>query len=79
MSDPEASGHADPHHAIIKMANQIASALRYSSNPEVATAEHIAKFWDPRMRTQLQAVLDAGGIGLDQIARGAAARLGAAR
>ena len=27
------------------------------------------------MRTQLQAVLDAGGLGLEPIARGAAARL----
>ena len=75
MIATETTGHADPHQAIIKMANQIAIAFRASTDPEAATADHIAKFWDPRMRKQLQAVLDAGGLGLEPIARAAAARL----
>ena len=52
---------------MIRMANQIASFFN-GSGPEAAvqeTAEHINKFWDPRMRAQLLAHLDRGGEGLD--------------
>jgi formate dehydrogenase subunit delta len=52
---------------MIRMANQIASFFN-GSGPEVAVkdaAEHINKFWDPRMRTALIAHLDKGGEGLD--------------
>lgn len=55
------------HHDIIRMANQIASFFN-GSGPEVAVkdaAEHINKFWEPRMRAALFAHLDAGGAGLD--------------
>jgi formate dehydrogenase subunit delta len=34
-------------------------------------AEHIRKFWDPRMRKAIFAHLDAGGIGLDPNVRDA--------
>ena len=52
---------------MIRMANQIAAFFN-GSGPEVAVrdaAEHINKFWDPRMRTALLAHLNAGGEGLD--------------
>jgi formate dehydrogenase subunit delta len=52
---------------MIRMANQIAAFFN-GSGPEAAVkdaAEHINKFWDPRMRTQLFAHLDKGGEGLD--------------
>ena len=52
---------------MIRMANQIASFFN-GSGPDVAVkdaAEHINKFWDPRMRTALIAHLAAGGEGLD--------------
>jgi formate dehydrogenase subunit delta len=52
---------------MIRMANQIASFFN-GSGPEVATrdaADHINKFWDPRMRRQLFDHLDRGGEGLD--------------
>ena len=39
------------------------------------TAEHIRKFWDPRMRAAIFAHLDAGGAGLDPIVRLAVERL----
>ena len=56
---------------LVYMANQIANAFR--TQPEVAavaaTADHIAKFWDPRMRTMIAAHLEAGGEGLNAIAR----------
>ena len=52
---------------MIRMANQIASFFN-GSGPEVAardTAEHINKFWEPRMRAALLAHLEKGGEGLD--------------
>ena len=39
-----------------------------SQGPDKAVAgaaEHLAKFWDPRMRAAIIAHLDAGGVGLD--------------
>lgn len=55
------------NHDLIRMANQIASFFN-GSGPDVAVkdaAEHINKFWDPRMRTALIAHLAKGGEGLD--------------
>ena len=52
---------------MIRMANQIASFFN-GSGPEAAVkdaAEHINKFWDPRMRSALIQHLAAGGEGLD--------------
>jgi len=52
---------------MLRMANQIASFFN-GSGPEAAVkdaAEHINKFWDPRMRGFLIAHLDKGGEGLD--------------
>ena len=52
---------------MLRMANQIAAFFN-GSGPEAAirdAAEHISKFWDPRMRAMLLAHLDKGGEGLD--------------
>lgn len=52
---------------MIRMANQIAGFFN-GSGPDVAVndaAEHINKFWEPRMRTALLAHLQKGGEGLD--------------
>lgn len=52
---------------MLRMANQIAAFFN-GSGPEVAVrdaAEHINKFWDPRMRATLIAHLEKGGEGLD--------------
>ena len=56
------------HQDMIRMANQIASFFN-GSGPEEAVrdaAEHINKFWDPRMRSVLIAHLERGGDGLDE-------------
>jgi formate dehydrogenase subunit delta len=57
---------------LVYMANQI-SAFFKSQGTEAAPAkiaEHIAKFWDPRMRKAIIAHIDAGGgAGLDPAAR----------
>jgi formate dehydrogenase subunit delta len=65
---------------MIHMANQIATFMAtQTGDSEVAgvggIAHHIRQFWEPRMRAQLLAHLDAGGSGLDPMVIEAAARL----
>ena len=56
---------------LVYMANQIGKF--FATQPEQAavagTAEHIRKFWDPRMRAAIFAHLDTGGAGLDPAVR----------
>ena len=55
------------HKDMLRMANQIAGFFN-GEGPEASVrdaAEHINKFWDPRMRAMLLAHLDKGGEGLD--------------
>lgn len=51
---------------IIRMANQIATFMESRPHDQGVSglASHINDFWEPRMRAQLLAVLDAGGEGL---------------
>jgi formate dehydrogenase subunit delta len=52
---------------LVYMANQIGKFFS-TQGPEKTVAgvsDHIRKFWDPRMRKQIFAHLDAGGAGLD--------------
>jgi formate dehydrogenase subunit delta len=59
------------------MANQI-STFFVSQGDAVAvtgTAEHIKKFWDPRMLKAIFAHLDNGGAGLEPTARRAIEQL----
>ena len=53
------------------MANQIARAFAVEGDATAitATANHLKLFWDPRMRREILAHLDAGGEGLDGVAR----------
>ena len=52
---------------LVYMANQIGKFFQsQGANAAVSgTAEHIKKFWDPRMRKQIFVHIDAGGSGLD--------------
>jgi len=62
---------------LVYMANQIGKFFA-SQGGEIAisgTAEHIRKFWDPRMRAAIFAYLDTGGAGLDPAVRQAIERL----
>lgn len=56
----------DTSEKIVRMANQIATF--FLSQPEAVRAEgvanHINKFWEPRMRRQLFEHIDKGGEGL---------------
>jgi formate dehydrogenase subunit delta len=62
---------------LVYMANQIGKFFQSQGHDkEVAgVADHIHKFWDPRMRKAIFAHLDAGGAGLDPNVRDAIASL----
>jgi formate dehydrogenase subunit delta len=56
---------------LVYMANQIGAFFK-SQGLDTASAkiaEHMTKFWDPRMRRAIVAHLDAGGAGLDPATR----------
>jgi len=54
---------------IVRMANQIGTFFTSKPHEEgvAGVAEHINKFWEPRMRRHFFEVVDAGGDGLKQI------------
>jgi formate dehydrogenase subunit delta len=62
-------------------ANQIARffAAQPRGDAVAAACDHLAKFWDPRMQAQAFAMLDAGGPGLEPVARAAIEQLRSAR
>lgn len=61
----------------VRLANDVAAQFHHRSPEEGAAevANHLRMFWDPRMRAQLLAHVDAGGADLDPLAVAAAARL----
>jgi formate dehydrogenase subunit delta len=65
---------------LVYMANQIGKFFQSQGQDKAVTgiAEHIRKFWDPRMRAAIFAHLDTGGAGLDPNVRDALATLKAA-
>jgi formate dehydrogenase subunit delta len=89
MSAEHAKGHGEgmfddePHVAIsseerlVIMANQIAKFFSAQTHDKAVEGcrEHIAKFWDPRMRSRIRAHVADGGAGLDPLAKEAIARL----
>jgi formate dehydrogenase subunit delta len=52
---------------LVYMANQIGKFFQSQGHHQAVAgvADHIRKFWDPRMRKAIFAHLDAGGAGLD--------------
>ncbi len=63
---------------LISMANQIGLFFEAQPNRDEAiagVADHIKKFWDPRMRKAITAHVQEGGIGLSTIAMEAVKRL----
>ncbi|HMI36823.1 MAG TPA: formate dehydrogenase subunit delta [Steroidobacteraceae bacterium] len=64
--------------SLVRMANDIGHF--FAAEPKRADAiagiaNHIRRFWDPRMRRQIAGHLAAGGEGLDELAREAIASL----
>jgi formate dehydrogenase subunit delta len=66
---------------LIYMANQIGKfwTSQGADKAPAAIAEHIRKFWDPRMRTAILTHLGNGGEGLDPTVRAAIERLAEAQ
>lgn len=66
-----------PTEKLVYMANQIARNLETAGRDHAArqTAEHIIAFWDPRMKQMILNHLDAGGMGLSEIAHAAIAEV----
>ncbi len=66
---------------LIYMANQIGKFFHSQGRDHAVAgiAEHVRKFWDPRMRKAILAHLEAGGAGLDPEVREALATLTKAR
>lgn len=64
---------------LVMMVNQIAKnlAVRGEENAVSLTAEHIKKFWEPRMRQAILEHLKAGGQGLQPLAKRAVEKLSA--
>lgn len=62
---------------LVYMANQIGTffASQGEASAVDSTADHIRKFWDPRMRARILAHLDAGGDGLSPAVARAVATL----
>lgn len=62
---------------LLRMANQIAIFMESKPHAEgvALCASHINDFWEPRMRQQLFATLDAGGEGLHPLVIEAAPRI----
>ena len=66
---------------LVYMANQIGKFFASQGREQAVagTADHIKKFWDPRMRAAIFAHLEAGGAGLDPVVRTALESLMAAK
>lgn len=57
---------------LVTMANDIGNFFASEADRQAGVAgvaDHLRKFWDPRMRKQLIAHLQSGGAGLSEIAR----------
>ena len=55
---------------LVYMANQIGRFFAHQPEDKAVAgiADHIVKFWEPRMRAAIFAHVDAGGAGLDPLA-----------
>lgn len=63
---------------LVKMANDIGNFFNAEPDRSIAIhgiADHIRKFWDPRMRKAIIAHHREGGIGLSELPRAAVAEL----
>lgn len=65
------------HDRLVYMANQIGWFFRSQGKGQAVPgiADHIRKFWDPRMRSAILAHLETGGAGLDPDVKDAVATL----
>lgn len=69
--------HTGTAEKLVRMANQIGTFFNSKPREEgvAGVAEHINKFWDPRMRRKFFEMLDAGDAGYSPLVVEAAARI----
>jgi formate dehydrogenase subunit delta len=63
---------------LVAMANDIAAFFAAEPDPDSAAdqvANHLKKFWEPRMRKEIQRCLANGGAGLSPLAKRGVERL----
>jgi len=61
---------------LVSMANDIGAFFDADADKDAAAkniANHLTRFWDPRMRTQIVTHLQSGGAGLNPVVRSAVA------
>ncbi len=77
MFDDEEHISTSSDERLVIMANQIARFFASQKHDAAVEGvrEHIAKFWDPRMRSRIRGHLADGGKGLDPLAKAAIAAL----
>ena len=77
MFDDEPHIATSSDERLVIMVNQIARffASQKHDAAVAGAAEHIAKYWDPRMRSRIRMHLADGGAGLDPLAKEAIGRL----
>lgn len=77
MFDDEEHIATSSDERLVTMANQIARFFSVQAHDKAVkgVAEHIAKFWDPRMRERIRMHVADGGAGLDPLAREAVSTL----
>jgi formate dehydrogenase subunit delta len=59
---------------MVRMANQMADFFKSYGEKEAieGIADHINKFWEPRMRRDFFVLVDSGGAGLSELVKKAA-------
>jgi formate dehydrogenase subunit delta len=62
---------------MVRMANQMADFFKSYGETEAVEgiADHINKFWEPRMRRDFFVLVDSGGMGLSDLVKKAAATI----
>lgn len=77
MSSEGSASSGRSSEKLVYMANQIGKffASQGADKAPAAIAEHLRKFWDPRMRAGILAHLESGGAGLEPLVRQAVERL----
>ena len=77
MFDDEEHISTSSDERLVIMANQIARFFVSQKHDAAVEGcrDHIAKFWDPRMRSRIRGHLADGGAGLDPLAKEAIAAL----
>ena len=60
-----------PPEKLVMMANQIGAFFKAQGEADApaAIADHLKKFWEPRMRVGIIAHLSSGGAGLEPLVR----------